>query len=116
MTLNPDPLGGMNLPTMIITRIKVIKLLVASNYCTRYRTSLIVEKLLLATTTRTQITRHLKIPFLLMRKVSPLTQKNAHVKVNYTYAINDKIIHIVEPVNNEYCNITTIKGKEDTQK
>ena len=42
--------------------------------------------------------------------------KNAHAKVNYTYIVNDNIIHMVEPIDDQYCNVITIKGKEDAPK
>ena len=57
-----------------------------------------------------------KDPFPPHEKGESSNTKNAHTKVNYTYAINENIIHMVKPIDDEYYNVITIKGKEDTPK
>ena len=36
--------------------------------------------------------------------------------VNYTYTTNDNVINMVETVNVKYCDVITIKGREDVPK
>ena len=57
-----------------------------------------------------------KDPFPPHEKGETSNTKNAHAKVNYTYTINDNIIHMVEPIDDQYCNVITIKGKDDAPK
>ena len=57
-----------------------------------------------------------KNPFPPHKKGESSNTKNVHTKVNYTYTINDNIIHMVEPIDDKYCNVITIKGKEDAPK
>ncbi len=37
-------------------------------------------------------------------------------KVNYMYSNDENVIHMVEPIDFEYCDIITIKGKQDNDK
>ena len=57
-----------------------------------------------------------KDPFPPHKKGESSNTKNMHAKVNYTYVVNDNIIHMVKLVDDEYCNVITIKGKEDAPK
>ena len=57
-----------------------------------------------------------KDPFPPHEKGESSNTKNVHSKVNYTYVVNHNIIHMVEPIDDEYYNVITIKGKEDTPK
>ena len=57
-----------------------------------------------------------KDPFPPHEKGEASKAKNAHTKVNYTYAINDNVINMVELVDVEYCDVITIKGMEDVPK
>ena len=39
------------------------------------------------------------------------SKAQTHHKVSYTYSNNDNVINMVEPVDVEYYNVITIKGK-----
>ena len=56
-----------------------------------------------------------KEPFLTYDK-GECSKAQTHHKINYTYSNDDNVINMVEPVDVEYCNIITIKGKEDNPK
>ena len=68
------------------------------------------------TITKNFITKNSKGPFPPNEKGESSTTKNAHAKVNYTYTINDNVINVVEIVGVEYCDMITIKGREDVLK
>ena len=55
-------------------------------------------------------------PFHPHEKGDSSKDKNAHTKVNYTYTTNDNVINMVEPVDDEYYDVITIKGREDVPK
>ena len=52
-----------------------------------------------------------KEPFPSYEKEENKKQKT-HNKINYTYSNDDEIVHMVEPVDFEYCDIITIYGKK----
>ena len=39
------------------------------------------------------------------------SKSKLHNKVNYTYSNDDNVITMVEPLDVEYCDVITIKGK-----
>lgn len=42
--------------------------------------------------------------------------KNSNAKVNFTYTVDNNVINMIEPVDFVYCNVITIKGKEEKEK
>ena len=44
------------------------------------------------------------------------SKSKSHNKVNYTYSNDDNVINMVEPIDVEYCDVITIKGKQDNVK
>ena len=44
------------------------------------------------------------------------SKEKPHNKTNYTYSNDANVINMVEPVGVEYCDVITIKGKQDNPK
>lgn len=44
------------------------------------------------------------------------SKRKPNNKVNYTYPKDDNVINMVEPMGFEYCDVITIKGKQDNTK
>lgn len=110
MIHNHDPRGGMELHFMNTIKKKVKKVEISSTYVTKFKTSLMMVTLLWMDIIRTRNKRLSRNHSHLMKN-----EKNQN-KINYTCFNDDDVINMVEPIYFDYCNIITIRGKQDNTK